>query len=111
MSTRNDRRDRWRKIIGRQRASGLSALAFCRRAGVPQSSFFAWRRKLRDEVTFAEVQVRPATAWKPSGIELRLPGGCCMVVWPGFDRQTLLDLLRVLEVGLSSGPTSQEAGA
>lgn len=110
MSTRDDRRDRWRKIIGRQQASGLSALAFCRRAGVPQSSFFAWRRKLRDEATFAEVKLPPVTRREPSGIELRLPGGCCIVVRPGFDRQTLLDLLHILETS-SSDLRTQEAGA
>ena len=33
------------------------------------------------------------------GIELRLPGERSVVVGPGFDRRTLLDLLHVLEAG------------
>lgn len=74
----------------------MSALAYCRRAGVPQSSFFAWRKKLRGEVAFAEVKLSSPTV-KLDGIELRLPGGRCVVVRPGFDRQTLIDLLAVLE--------------
>jgi hypothetical protein len=89
--------ERWRGIVEAQRASGLSVAAFCRRARVPQSSFFAWRRKLRDAVTFAEVQVAPEPACDPRGIELHLPGGRCVVVRAGFDRQTLLDLLATLE--------------
>jgi hypothetical protein len=97
MSTRSEKRDRWRKIIQRQQASRLSALAFCRRTKIPQSSFFAWRRKLRDDVTFAEVKLPPLTPSKVGEIELRLQGSRCVVVRPGFDRQTLLELLHVLE--------------
>jgi len=50
-------------------------------------------------VTFAEVQVAPEPACDPRGIELRLPGQRSVVVRPGFDRQTLLDLLAALEAG------------
>jgi hypothetical protein len=110
MSTRSEKRDRWRKIIGQQQASGLSALAFCRRAGVPQSTFFAWRQRLRDEVTFTEVKLPSITRRESSGIELRLPGGGCIAVQPGFDRQTLLDLVHLLEAG-SSDLTAWEKSA
>jgi transposase-like protein len=41
--------ERWREIFREQRASGLSVAAFCRRAGVPQASFYFWRRKLQYE--------------------------------------------------------------
>jgi len=83
--------------------------AFCRRAEISQPSFYAWRRKLRSEVTFAEVKVSPATASKgglnaaaeTSGIELRLPGGRSVVVRTGFDRRTLLELLDFLETSSS----------
>ena len=81
--------------------------AFCERAGVSQPSFYAWRRRLRSEVTFAEVKVsrEPAEA---GGIELRLPDHRCVLVRPGFDRQTLLDLLVVLES--ARGLKTSEAG-
>ena len=73
--------------------------AYCRRARVPQSSFFAWRRKLRDAGTFAEVRVTSEAGWGdgPGALELRLPRGRCVIVHPGFDRQTLLDLVATLE--------------
>lgn len=89
----------WRVIVQQQRASGLSIAAFCRRAKVPQASFYAWRRRLHDAVRFAEVKIVPASAGaaSASGIELRLPGPRCVVVHPGFDRRTLLDLLAALE--------------
>ena len=83
--------------------------AFCRRAGLSQPSFYSWRQKLRGEVTFAEVKVSPVTtpravetaAAERSGIELRLPGCRCVVVRPGFDRQTLIELLHALETNSS----------
>jgi transposase-like protein len=116
-------------MIRRQVASGLSVVAFCRQEGIPQSTFFAWQRKLRDEAAlphssqgpngFAEVKVSAAarplspnlsnatannitgmtpgnTPTNSSGIELHLPGRRRVVVRPGFDRQTLRELLRVL---------------
>jgi hypothetical protein len=36
----------WRQRIARQRASGLSIAAFCRREGVSPATFHAWKRKL-----------------------------------------------------------------
>jgi len=60
--------------------------------------------------TFAEVKLGPvAAATKSGGIELRLPGRRCVVVRPGFDRQTLLDVLHLLETDASTG-TGREAG-
>ena len=73
--------------------------AYCRRARVPQSSFFAWRRKLRDAARFAEVRVTPEadSGDGPGALELRLPRGRYVIVHSGFDRQTLLDLVATLE--------------
>ena len=99
MSRARRSRDAWREIIAQQQASGLTVAAFCRRAQLSAVSFFAWRRKLRDAVTFAEVKLVPPAALEASGVELHLPAGRRIVVRPGFDRQTLLELLAALEVG------------
>jgi transposase-like protein len=101
MSARDITADRWRRIIQQQQRSGLPVAAFCRRARVPQSSFFAWRRKLRDEASFAEVKLSAEPVAEVSGVELHLPGRRRVVVQPGFDRPTLLDLLAVLEASPS----------
>jgi transposase-like protein len=90
---------RWRTLIAAQQTSGLSIAAFCRRAKMPPASFYTWRRKLRDTVSFAEVKIAPEPVCATSGIELHLPGQRCVVVRAGFDRQTLLDLLATLETG------------
>jgi hypothetical protein len=97
MSTRRVTADRWRRIIEQHQRSGLTVTAFCRRVGVSQASFYGWRRKLRDEVTFAEVTLSQEVTSDGGGIELRLPGRRSVVVRPGFDRRTLLDLLDALE--------------
>ena len=91
---------RWREAVREHAESGLSVVAYCRRARVPQSSFYAWRRKLRNTAAFAEVRVTPQPAGDASALEVRLPEGRCIMVRPGFDRQTLLDLVATLEAGV-----------
>lgn len=39
---------RWREILGRQAASGVSIREFCATEGLSQPSFYAWRKKLRE---------------------------------------------------------------
>jgi len=43
--------DQWRRRIGRQRASGLSVAAFCRKEDLSQAAFYRWKRKLRSRKT------------------------------------------------------------
>ena len=98
-----------------QALSGLSIAAYCRRVRVSQASYFAWRRKLRDAGSFAEVRVTPESAgeagafevWdadvfevRDAGVfELKLKRGRRIVVRPGFDRATLLALYGSLRPG------------
>lgn len=44
----------WRAMIERQRASGMSILAFCEREGVSRSSFGRWRSLLARRATGAQ---------------------------------------------------------
>jgi hypothetical protein len=41
-----ERRKLWHQRIDRQRQSGLTVAEFCRREGVPQGSFYWWKRNL-----------------------------------------------------------------
>lgn len=127
--------DRWRAVFREQRSSGLSVAAFCRRARVSPGSFYAWRRRLRgsagpaggpsmrgtstkpsqnEDASFVELKLRAdaSPVWPESrpagGIELHLPGRRCLMIRPGFDPQTLLDLLAVLDgegLGFATGAT------
>lgn len=108
---------RWREIVRGHAASGLSVAAYCRRVRVPASSFYAWRRRLRDaeplspssnQSAFAEVRVMSESAGEANPLELRLPGGRSIVVRRGFDRQTLQQLVAALE---HADVVDQEAGA
>jgi hypothetical protein len=115
MRTSTESTERWRALLAEQRGSGLSIAAFCRRAGVPLSSFYAWRRKLERVPVFAEARI---VADSPDGsvadgldastahggprtssadaLEVRLPDGPSIVVRPGFDPLTLRALLETL---------------
>ena len=39
----------WREIVNRQAVSDLSIREFCRKEGVSQPSFYAWRKKFREQ--------------------------------------------------------------
>ena len=93
---------RWREVVREHAASGLSVAAYCRRARVPRSSFYAWRRKWQDAGTFAEVRLTPEpdSVSDHGGLELPLTRGRRVIVRPGFDRRTLLDLVATREAGV-----------
>ena len=94
----------WRRVVRGQAASGLSVRAWCRRHGQTDAAFYWWRRELarRDaenaKPTFMPVRVtadEPAHA--DAGIEIVLAGGRRIRVSGRADRQTLTDVLAVLE--------------
>ena len=98
--------DKWREIIERQQASGLSAAAFCRQDGVSESSFFAWKRRLgaptaAAAAAFVEAKVATAAvapAGRPAGVvEVRLRGGRRVRLGRGFDPGLLAEVVVALE--------------
>jgi transposase-like protein len=109
LTPRTRTRQRWQRLVELWRRSGLSVPAFCRRHRLAAPSFYAWRRKLRQEqppannaaapppVTFLPVHVRYETPEPPPPLELILPSGLCLRVPPGFDPAALRHLLAVLE--------------
>jgi transposase-like protein len=83
--------------------SGLSVRAFCQAEGLNPPTFFKWRRELlrRDTPGPAFLPVRvldEATAVPPrQSVEILLANGRCLRVGPGFDGQTLLQVVGLLE--------------
>lgn len=77
--------------------------SFCRERGVPASQFFAWKQRLRHAAAgpFVEVQLaRRAPAQSPAqgrAIEVRLCGGHCILVEPGFDAEHLRAVVAAME--------------
>ena len=101
----------WREIVKRQGQSGGTVREFCRREGVQESAFYWWRRKLlrrsvkraanepaHEIARFLPVKVaEDNTASAGGGLEVHLGTRCVLYLKPGFDRQTLNDVLAVLE--------------
>lgn len=53
-----------RDLIQRQKETGLNITDFCTNEGIPKSSFYYWRKKIRKEkaVNFIPLLVKPAPA-------------------------------------------------
>jgi hypothetical protein len=85
--------------------------AFCRRARVPQASFYAWRRRLQSPASFVEIKLPAEACAEASAIELRLSDGHCVLVRSGFDRHTLRDLLATLEASQDDRERARSAEA
>ena len=68
----------WHRILQRQRSSGLSRTAFCRREEIPLSSFDRWRQLIeRERATADFVELAPAKTEQQEGweLEVALPNG------------------------------------
>jgi hypothetical protein len=101
----------WQDIVKRQGQSGGTVRDFCHGEGVKESAFYWWRRELsrrsvkhavnepaHNAARFLPVKV----AWDnkaDGGLELHVGTSCVLYLKPGFDRQTLVDVLAVLEAG------------
>lgn len=98
-------RKKWSRIIAAQRRSGLSVAGFCEERGIPASSLFGWKRKLRggaDQTPrasgFVEARVRGAVG-VGGEVAVELASGRRIIVGSGFDRRVLLEVIDALESG------------
>jgi len=123
----------WRDVLGRQAKSGLSVAAFCRREGLTQPSFYAWRRTIAKRGGRSEkpavlrsravrfVPVRLGHRSPRSGaaanslseapsIRIELTGGLVLRLPEAISPQWLAALVRTLEApGLESRALMVEA--
>jgi transposase len=70
----------WTEILGRFESSPLASRDFCRREGLPLSSFQRWRRMLgsAEAAEFVELvptENEPASNWS---LGVSLPNGVCL---------------------------------
>ena len=97
----NSKAAQWSERIAAQGRSGLSARQFCKEQGLPECSFYAWRKRLQQTgpVRFALVDRSPRRQehGKEAGVELVLVTGERLRISAGVDAatlQTVLDVLR-----------------
>lgn len=100
----------WQQRIGRWRQSGLSIAEFCRRERLTQPSFFAWRKRLKDEDA-ARQRIQPPSrthasgnspfieltppAWNPPGsVQIALPGGAVVTLPPNASPELVVLAIR-----------------
>lgn len=93
---------KWRRLVSEQKRSGQSVAAFCRERGVCAPQFFAWKKRLSEEVSAKFVAVQVVSVGEPvpgRALEIRLSGGRSVMVEPGFDADHLRAVLAALEAG------------
>ena len=109
MSSKSKRRVRHRvhdagKHLSAQARSGLGVAAYCRRAGIPESSFYNWRqraRTARDATGAAAPQDRCSVeltgrADVAGGYRVSFRSGAVLEVPRGFRRDELHELIGIL---------------
>jgi len=91
------RRERWRELLRRWRASGLSQAAFCRRRGIPAWKL-AWRKRRLGETAAAERPRGPADGKQPAPRVPFMPVGIVSPP-PAFELELTLRSGRLLRFG------------
>ena len=107
------RRRHWEEVMRRWREGGQTVRAFCHAENLRESAFYFWRRGLtrrgrrapklaaaiaNDTPSFLPVHlVKPSATEAAQGVEIVLAQGRTVRVRAGFDRQTLAEVLAVLE--------------
>lgn len=105
----------WRGHVDGQGRSGEGVRAYCRRHGLSEAGFYAWRRELRVRDGLREVAALNGSAFVevkavavpsvPVTLEVVLRGDRVVRVHPGFDAETLAGVVRVLELGVPAERT------
>ena len=92
--------DVWRERLAEQAHSGLSVKRFCNEHGLTQYSFYAWRKRLRQNgpVGFALVDRGPAQQQcaAEASLELVFPTGERLHIGGGMDAGTLRTVVAAL---------------
>jgi hypothetical protein len=114
----------WKEVVQRWKEGDQSVAAFCRAEGLRESAFYCWRRKLamggrrtgerasearKGTPALRSSRQSPGPSFLPvhvvehgearaaHAVEIVLRQGRTVRVGTGFDRQTLADVLAVLE--------------
>jgi len=96
----NPKANEWAERIATQQRSGISVKQFCKERGLTECSFYAWRKRFRENgpVRFALVErsVRRPERTAEVALELVLATGERLRIGPGVDITVLRTVLGVL---------------
>ena len=93
-----EKQRRWLGLVRLWQQSQLTVRAFCARHRVSEPSFYAWRLLLRERGLISEPVPQPTRSPStPTPLDLVLNDRRLLRVRPGFDPDTLLALVRLLE--------------
>ncbi len=101
-----DQQQFWQMVFDTFKSSGLSVRQFCRQEGLPEPSFYSWRKKLNTNDVpanekYEDCQLQPFIEIsmpheKPDFMELILASGNTLRINSGADNKTLLNVLLAL---------------
>jgi transposase-like protein len=89
------KRESWRKLIIEQEASGQTIRTFCEQRGIPDNSFYRWRKRLQKSAPAQFALLNTVSRGAP--LELCFNSGERLRISNGVDAATLrlvLDALR-----------------
>ena len=102
----------WQGVMAKWKDSGLTAAQFIKQKGLPDSSFYIWRKRLlgtggsnlvhvpKSQMTQPFIQVKMPQS-NPCGLELVLASGNRLKIFTGMNQETLAQTVSVLkEAGL-----------
>jgi len=99
-TTTHSKAAEWAERIAAQGRSGISVKQFCQEQGLTDHSFYAWRKRLREQgpVRFALVESRgPGQEWPAENLlELVLTTGERLRIGAGVDGATLRTVVAAL---------------
>ncbi len=85
----------WSELIREQATSGKTINTFCKEKGIHYTSFYKSRKRLQSS-NFVEVKVNKEESDSENPITLKY-GGYLILLNPGFCKQTLKDVLIILD--------------
>jgi hypothetical protein len=94
----------WAERLARQQRGALSIAEFCRRERISPPSFYAWRKRLKqdDRPVFVPVELLGAVGPSAVGVQIELPGGALVTLPVGASLELVTTAIRASMHGLSA---------
>ena len=94
----------WAERLARQQRGTLSIAEFCRRERISPPSFYAWRKRLKqdDRPLFVPLELAGTVGLSAVGVQIELPGGAVVTLPAGASPELVTTAIRAAMDGLST---------